>query len=107
LKRVSAQLLEEWKELIDAHTSFMTAKWISDKVLRPFLFFSTRRPWFYQKDDLKIINSTSCCFTILLSSINSSGTPFGYGIFEKKVYTMKKGKQPSSNPVFEKLPLIL
>ncbi|KAJ3687104.1 hypothetical protein LUZ61_016268 [Rhynchospora tenuis] len=72
LKKVSVQLREEWEELIDRHKSSMTAKWISDKVLRPFLFFITRLSWFYQKDDLKLANSASCCFTILLSSINSS-----------------------------------
>ncbi|KAJ1691760.1 hypothetical protein LUZ63_015915 [Rhynchospora breviuscula] len=72
LKKVSVQLREEWEELIDRHKSSMTAKWISDRVLRPFLFFITPRPWFYQKDDLQMVNSASCCFTILLSSINSS-----------------------------------
>jgi ubiquitin-protein ligase E3 B len=90
VKKVSVQFRLEWEEFIDGHKSSMTAKWISDKVLRPFLFFTTRLPWFYQKDDLQIVNSTLCCFSILLSSINLSGTALFLGVFQNSIHTMNK-----------------
>ncbi|XP_072956198.1 E3 ubiquitin-protein ligase UPL7 [Typha angustifolia] len=71
MKKISKQLQEEWESLVDQYNYSMTNRWISNNLLRPFLFFSTQSLK-YQKKQLKDVKYMSACFTILLNSINSS-----------------------------------
>ncbi|XP_071697079.1 E3 ubiquitin-protein ligase UPL7 isoform X2 [Rutidosis leptorrhynchoides] len=72
MKVVAAHIQEEWKEMIGCHTFNTSKNWISNDVLRPFLFFvttlATRRRRFEDRD----VDCMQICFKILLESINSS-----------------------------------
>lgn len=86
MKMVAAHFREEWQEMIDRHPVPMSRDWISNKLLRPFLFFvttlATRRRKFEDRD----VNCMQICFRILLESINSSGMPFLLRTIDKLGY---------------------
>lgn len=71
-KMVALQLQQEWETSVNSYTGVMTANWISNNLLRPFLFFVTHFSNHYQKVHSKKIDSMKICFTILLESLNSS-----------------------------------
>ncbi|KAF7818710.1 E3 ubiquitin-protein ligase UPL7 [Senna tora] len=71
-RMVAQKLQQEWEILVNHYTGVMTATWIANNLLRPFLFFIT---WFsaeHQKVHSKKTDSMKICFTILLESLNSS-----------------------------------
>lgn len=72
IKEVSEQLREEWEALADSYEDHMSSAWISNNLLRPFLFFVTHSPilWRWQIRNVKCITK---CFGILLQSISSTG----------------------------------
>lgn len=76
LKKVSQQLQEEWEALVVQYGGCITKQWISNKLLRPFLFIAMQSTTSYKKQQLRKMNYVSACFKILLSSINSYGMPF-------------------------------
>ncbi|XP_061352412.1 E3 ubiquitin-protein ligase UPL7 [Gastrolobium bilobum] len=71
-KMVALQLQQEWEILVNHYTGVRTAIWISDHLLRPFLFFITRFSTRHQKFHSKKIDSMKMCFAILLESLKSS-----------------------------------
>ncbi|XP_020091856.1 E3 ubiquitin-protein ligase UPL7 isoform X2 [Ananas comosus] len=71
LKKVSQQLQEEWEALVVQYGGCITKQWISNKLLRPFLFIAMQSTTSYKKQQLRKMNYVSACFKILLSSINS------------------------------------
>ncbi|RYR53048.1 hypothetical protein Ahy_A06g027912 isoform C [Arachis hypogaea] len=71
-KMVALQLQQEWEKLVNNYTAARTAIWISNNLLRPFLFFITRFSTWLQIAQSKKIHSMKICFTILLESMNSS-----------------------------------
>ncbi|XP_027350463.1 E3 ubiquitin-protein ligase UPL7 isoform X2 [Abrus precatorius] len=71
-KMVALQLQQEWEIVVNHYTGVMTACWISNNLLRPFLFFITRITTQHQKVHIKKIDSMRLCFTILLESMKSS-----------------------------------
>ncbi|XP_042388192.1 E3 ubiquitin-protein ligase UPL7-like isoform X1 [Zingiber officinale] len=73
IKKVSEQLREEWEALADCYEDHMSGAWISNNLLRPFLFFVTHSPilWRCQIRNVKCITK---CFGILLQSISSTDT---------------------------------
>ncbi|RDY07374.1 E3 ubiquitin-protein ligase UPL7, partial [Mucuna pruriens] len=71
-KMVSLQLQQEWEIVVNHYTGVMTANWISNNLLRPFLFFIIRVSTQHQKVHSKKIDSMKLCFTILLESLKSS-----------------------------------
>lgn len=70
---VAQQLQQEWEILVNHYTGTMTATWVSNNLLRPFLFFVSCFTAENQKVHSKKINSMRTCFTILLESLNTSG----------------------------------
>lgn len=77
-KMVALQLQQEWEISVNSYTGVMTANWISNNLLRPFLFFVTRFSNRHQKVHSKKIDSMRMCFTILLKSLNSSDSKLNY-----------------------------
>ncbi|CAJ2632467.1 unnamed protein product [Trifolium pratense] len=71
-KAVALQLQQEWETAVNSYTGVMTANWISNNLLRPFLFFVTRFSNRYEKVRSKKIDSMRTCFTFLLESLQSS-----------------------------------
>ncbi|KAH1258705.1 E3 ubiquitin-protein ligase UPL7 [Glycine max] len=71
-KMISLQLQQEWEIAVNHYTGVMTANWISNDLLRPFLFFITRISTKHRKVHSKRIDSMKLCFTILLESLKSS-----------------------------------
>ncbi|KAJ1378322.1 HECT, E3 ligase catalytic domain [Sesbania bispinosa] len=71
-KVVALQLQEEWETMVNHYSGAMTAIWISNNLLRPFLFFMTCFSTRHQKVHKKKIDSMKMCFTILLESLKSS-----------------------------------
>ncbi|XP_054811320.1 E3 ubiquitin-protein ligase UPL7 isoform X1 [Prosopis cineraria] len=71
-RMVAQQLQQEWETLVNHYTGVMTAMWIANNLLRPFLFFISRFSVEHQKIHSKRIDSMRICFTILLESLNSS-----------------------------------
>lgn len=55
------------------YTGVMTANWISNNLLRPFLFFITLISTQREKVRCKRIDSMKLCFTVVLESLKSSG----------------------------------
>ena len=72
-KMVALQLQQEWEISVNNYTGAMTAIWISNNLLRPFLFFITRFSTRCQIVHSKKIHSMRICFTILRESLNSLG----------------------------------
>ncbi|KAL2345154.1 hypothetical protein Fmac_006439 [Flemingia macrophylla] len=77
-KMVSLQLQQEWELVVNHYSGMVTANWISNNLLRPFLFFITRISTQHQKADRKRIDSMKLCFTILLESLKSSDTKLNF-----------------------------
>ncbi|XP_058767737.1 E3 ubiquitin-protein ligase UPL7-like [Vicia villosa] len=77
-KMVALQLQQEWETSVNSYTGVMTANWISNNLLRPFLFFVTRFSNRHQKFYSKKTYSMKMCFTILLESLNSSDSKLNY-----------------------------
>ncbi|KAK7337160.1 hypothetical protein VNO77_17721 [Canavalia gladiata] len=71
-KMVALQLQQEWEIVVNHYTGAMTAKWISNNLLRPFLFFITRISTPHRKVHCKLIDSMKLCFKILMESLKSS-----------------------------------
>jgi ubiquitin-protein ligase E3 B len=72
---VALQLQEEWETLVNRNADGMTGTWISNAVLRPFLFFTACLSVRHQKIQIRDINCMKTCFRILLESLNSTGMP--------------------------------
>ncbi|KAI3522906.1 hypothetical protein L1887_00958 [Cichorium endivia] len=71
-KMVATHLREEWKEMLKCHSVPMNRAWISNKLLKPFLFFITTLATRRQKFEDQDVDCMQICFKILLESINSS-----------------------------------
>ncbi|KAF3943447.1 hypothetical protein CMV_030001 [Castanea mollissima] len=71
-KAVALQLQEEWESLLNRNAGVMTGTWISNAVLRPFLFFTACLSVQRQKIQVRDINCMQKCFRILLESLNST-----------------------------------
>ncbi|CAL0310490.1 unnamed protein product [Lupinus luteus] len=71
-KMVALKLQQEWEISVNHYTGVRTAIWISNNLLRPFLFFVTCLPNRCQKVDNKKIVSMKMGFTILMESLKSS-----------------------------------
>ncbi|XP_028777115.1 E3 ubiquitin-protein ligase UPL7 [Neltuma alba] len=71
-RMVAWQLQQEWETLVNNYAGVMTAMWIANNLLRPFLFFISRFSSKDQKVHSKKIDSMRICFTTLLESLNSS-----------------------------------
>ncbi|KAI7751506.1 hypothetical protein M8C21_022418 [Ambrosia artemisiifolia] len=72
MKTAAVCLREEWQEMANCHPVPVSGVWISNSLLRPFLFFvttlATRGRRFADRD----VDCMQICFRILLESINSS-----------------------------------
>ncbi|KAL9332034.1 hypothetical protein ACSQ67_001644 [Phaseolus vulgaris] len=77
-KTVSLQLQQEWEMAVNHYTGLMTANWISNNLLRPFLFFITRISTQHEKVHCKRIGSMKLCFTIVLESLKSSDSKLNF-----------------------------
>ncbi|ESW34821.1 hypothetical protein PHAVU_001G184300 [Phaseolus vulgaris] len=77
-KTVSLQLQQEWEMAVNHYTGLMTANWISNNLLRPFLFFITRISTQHEKVHCKRIDSMKLCFTIVLESLKSSDSKLNF-----------------------------
>ncbi|PSS32854.1 E3 ubiquitin-protein like [Actinidia chinensis var. chinensis] len=71
-KIVAGQLQEEWEMMVDHHALSITRSWISNRFLRPFLFFVTCLSTRCQKIHTRDICCMQTCFRILRESINST-----------------------------------
>ncbi|XP_019456174.1 PREDICTED: E3 ubiquitin-protein ligase UPL7 [Lupinus angustifolius] len=71
-KMVALNLQQEWEISVNHYTGVRTAIWISNNLLRPFLFFVTCLPNRRQKVDNKKIVSLKIGLTILMESLKSS-----------------------------------
>lgn len=78
MKMVSLQLQQEWETMVNNYSGVKTAVWISDNLLRPFLFFMISSSTKHQKIHRKKIDSVKICFTILLESLKSSDSKQNY-----------------------------
>ncbi|KAE9621789.1 putative aminoacyltransferase, E1 ubiquitin-activating enzyme [Lupinus albus] len=70
-KMVALKLQQEWEISVSHYSGVRTAIWISNNLLRPFLFFITHLPNRRQKVDSKKIVSMKMGFTILMESLKS------------------------------------
>lgn len=77
MTRIAAlQLQDEWEDLVNNHYGALAATFISDNILRPFLFFI---PFFLKRPQsirTRDIDSMKNCFKILSESINCTGMQF-------------------------------
>ncbi|KDP29225.1 hypothetical protein JCGZ_16614 [Jatropha curcas] len=71
-KKVALQLQEEWQNMLNHHDGTIIASWVSNKVLRPFLFFVICLSTRHGKICIRDINCMQTCFKILLESITST-----------------------------------
>lgn len=74
MKKTAINLREEWIEMLNCHPVPMSRVWISNNLLRPFLFFVTTLATRGRRFEDKDVDCMQICFRILLESINSSGT---------------------------------
>ncbi|KAL8245218.1 hypothetical protein R6Q59_011476 [Mikania micrantha] len=72
MKMTAVHLQEEWREMVDCHSVSISKVWISNNLLRPFLFFVTTLAIRGRKFEDRDIDCMHICFRILLESINSS-----------------------------------
>ncbi|XP_052728708.1 E3 ubiquitin-protein ligase UPL7 isoform X2 [Vigna angularis] len=77
-KAVSLQLQQEWEMAVSHYTGVMTADWISNNLLRPFLFFITLISTQPPKVHFKRIDSMKLCFTVVLESLKSSDSKLNF-----------------------------
>lgn len=71
-KMVALHLREEWQAMLNCHPVPMSRAWISNDLLRPFLFFVTTLATRRQSFDDRDVDCMQICFRILLESINSN-----------------------------------
>ncbi|GAV76827.1 HECT domain-containing protein [Cephalotus follicularis] len=71
-KKVAVQLQDEWETLMNHFDGLMTTTWISNCVLRPFLFFITTLSTRHKEMRTRDMECMHRCFKILLESINST-----------------------------------
>ncbi|CAH1452099.1 unnamed protein product [Lactuca virosa] len=71
-KMAAAHLREEWQEMLNSHPVPMIRAWISNNLLKPFLFFITTLATGRQRFEDRDVECMQICFKILLESINSS-----------------------------------
>nr|XP_043633648.1 E3 ubiquitin-protein ligase UPL7 isoform X2 [Erigeron canadensis] len=72
MKKVAAQVREEWLEMLNCQPVPTGRAWISNSLLRPVLFFVTTLTTRGRKFENKDVDCMQVCFRILLESINSS-----------------------------------
>lgn len=88
-KKVAQKVQGEWETLVNHHTGLVTRTWISNSLLRPFLFFITYLSMRHHKIRTRDIECMRSCFKILLDSINSTDSMKNYcslamGTFEER-----------------------
>ncbi|KAK3149711.1 hypothetical protein QOZ80_3AG0221390 [Eleusine coracana subsp. coracana] len=71
IRMVSEQLQEDWELSVNQPNIYLTNRWISSNMLRPFIFFVTQPSSWYKAQQKKTIKSIFTCFRIILNSINS------------------------------------
>ncbi|KAK9079365.1 hypothetical protein SSX86_001036 [Deinandra increscens subsp. villosa] len=72
MKRTALHLQQEWQEMVNCHPVPMSRVWISNNLLRPFLFFVTTLATRGRRFEDRDVDCMRICFKILLESINSS-----------------------------------
>lgn len=97
-KMVALHFREEWQEMLNCHPVPTSRIWISNNLLRPFLFFVTilrsRRRRFEDRD----VDYMQRCFRLLLESINSSDPQRNFctlatsSIEERKIWSYQAKK---------------
>ncbi|XP_011621572.1 E3 ubiquitin-protein ligase UPL7 isoform X1 [Amborella trichopoda] len=90
MKMVAGQLQDNWETLMSCDGALRTAKWVSNDLLRPFLFFATRSSTLHHEIQLRDIKCILVCFKLLLQSINSTDLDknfcaLAFGSSEEKV----------------------
>ncbi|KAK1429424.1 hypothetical protein QVD17_11633 [Tagetes erecta] len=71
MKRTAVHLREEWREMVNCHPVPMSRLWISNNLLRPFLFFVTTLATRGRRFEDRDVDCMKICFRVLLESINS------------------------------------
>ncbi|KAK7245012.1 hypothetical protein RIF29_39842 [Crotalaria pallida] len=77
-RMVALKFQQEWEILVNQYTDVRTAIWISNDLLRPFLFFITRLSTWHHKVRNRKIDSMKLSFTILMESLKSSDTKLNF-----------------------------
>lgn len=72
MKQVATKLQEEWEVSVGKNDLSRSATWISNHLLRPFLFFTSQLITNHQKIQFDGRKHLMMCFEILLKSINST-----------------------------------
>lgn len=71
LKKIAEQIREEWKALA-YQPKYKNSRWISTKLIRPFLFFTTQPSTQHHTLRSTNVECMLTCFKLLLQSINSA-----------------------------------
>ncbi|XVE76066.1 hypothetical protein DITRI_Ditri12bG0142900 [Diplodiscus trichospermus] len=71
-RKVAMKFQEEWESLVKNQDEFMTGKFISSSVVRPFIFFITCLSMRHRKILARELKCMHTCFKILLESIAST-----------------------------------
>ncbi|MFS8004300.1 putative HECT domain-containing protein [Helianthus anomalus] len=98
MKMTAVHIRDEWQEMVKCYSVPMSRVWVSNDLLRPFLFFvttlATRGRRFADRD----VECMQICFKILLESINSSDpqrnfcTPATSSIEERRTWRYQAKK---------------
>ncbi|KAF3774745.1 hypothetical protein EJ110_NYTH52424 [Nymphaea thermarum] len=72
-KKVAMNLRKEWDIQVSEDAEVLSCTWVSNTLLRPFLFFITYSSTLYQKPQVTDDKCMLKCFKILLKSINLTG----------------------------------
>ncbi|XP_002528627.3 E3 ubiquitin-protein ligase UPL7 isoform X1 [Ricinus communis] len=97
-KKVAFQLQEEWESMLNHHDGSITASWISNSLLRPFLFFVACSSTRHQKICTRDIYCMQTCFKILLESINCTDSRKNFcslsvgSLEERRMWTFQSKK---------------
>ncbi|OWM82477.1 hypothetical protein CDL15_Pgr002052 [Punica granatum] len=70
-RKTALRIQEEWDILLNQYSSSISATWISNSLLRPFLFFITRLLTQNGRIQMRESACMQNCFKIILESINS------------------------------------
>ncbi|KAG2686438.1 hypothetical protein I3843_09G006100 [Carya illinoinensis] len=105
-KMVALKLQEEWDSVLANYNARrVSATWISNVVLRPFLFFIGVSTIRHQKIQTKEIDCMQKCFRILLESLNSTDSKknfcsFATGTHEERRIWLYQARKLISLSVF-------
>lgn len=72
-RKAALQIQEEWEIVLRLHSSSSSGAWISNSLLRPFLFFIKRLSTQCGRIEMREAACIQNCFKIIMESIKSPG----------------------------------